>query len=159
MHVGKTGYIYAMDTSGNFMIHPTGEGKNFLNATDVKGQHFIKEMCERIGWKFYSPSFPFHGTLQDRQTITICRAKEEARPIEERRYDAATVRALYEDAAYRDALALADRDVKAFLANELVVLPLLPHERQDHLARRSLVQRQALADAHVVPHRLRAFDA
>ena len=52
--VGKTGYIYAMDTSGNFMIHPTGEGKNFLNATDVEGQHFIKEMCERKnGWIRY----------------------------------------------------------------------------------------------------------
>ncbi|TSK06203.1 MAG: HAMP domain-containing protein [Geobacter sp.] len=52
--VGKTGYIYAMDTSGNFMIHPTGEGKNFLNATDSNGQHFIKEMCERKnGWIRY----------------------------------------------------------------------------------------------------------
>jgi len=52
--VGKTGYIYAMDTSGNFMIHPTGEGKNFLNATDLSGQHFIREMCERkSGWIRY----------------------------------------------------------------------------------------------------------
>jgi len=52
--VGKTGYIYAMDTSGNFMIHPTGEGKNFLNATDFSGQHFIREMCERKnGWIRY----------------------------------------------------------------------------------------------------------
>ncbi len=52
--VGKTGYIFAMDTSGNFMIHPTGEGKNFLNAVDFSGQHFIKEMCERKnGWIRY----------------------------------------------------------------------------------------------------------
>ncbi|WP_026839912.1 cache domain-containing protein [Citrifermentans bremense] len=52
--VGKTGYIFAMDTSGNFMIHPTGEGKNFLNAVDFSGQHFIKEMCERkTGWIRY----------------------------------------------------------------------------------------------------------
>ncbi|UPU37544.1 cache domain-containing protein [Geomonas paludis] len=52
--VGKTGYIYAMDSSGNFMIHPTGEGKNFLNAQDFNGQHFIKEMCERKnGWIRY----------------------------------------------------------------------------------------------------------
>jgi len=52
--VGKTGYIYAMDGSGNFMIHPTGEGKNFLAATDFSGQHFIKEMCERKnGWIRY----------------------------------------------------------------------------------------------------------
>ncbi|MBJ6801858.1 cache domain-containing protein [Geomonas propionica] len=52
--VGKTGYIYAMDSSGNFMIHPTGEGRNFLNAQDSNGQHFIKEMCERKnGWIRY----------------------------------------------------------------------------------------------------------
>jgi len=52
--VGKTGYIYAMDGSGNFMIHPTGEGKNYLNSTDSSGQHFIKEMCERkSGWIRY----------------------------------------------------------------------------------------------------------
>lgn len=52
--VGKTGYIFAMDTSGNFMIHPSGEGKNFLNAVDFSGQHFIKEMCERkTGWIRY----------------------------------------------------------------------------------------------------------
>jgi hypothetical protein len=47
----------------------------------------IKEMCERIGWKFYSPSFPFHGTATNNQTISLCRKSEEARPLTERRYE------------------------------------------------------------------------
>jgi len=68
--VGKTGYIYAMDTSGNFMIHPTGEGKNFLNATDFNGQHFIKEMCERKnGWIRY----PWKNKGDERPRMKIVR--------------------------------------------------------------------------------------
>ncbi|GFO58073.1 histidine kinase [Geomonas silvestris] len=52
--VGKTGYIFCLDTAGNFMIHPTGEGKNFLKATDTNGNHFIEEMCKtRSGWIRY----------------------------------------------------------------------------------------------------------
>jgi two-component system NtrC family sensor kinase len=52
--VGQTGYIYCMDGSGNFMIHPTGEGKNFLDATGADGSHFIKEMCQlKSGWIRY----------------------------------------------------------------------------------------------------------
>jgi two-component system, NtrC family, sensor kinase len=52
--VGKTGYVFCLDGSGNFMIHPTGEGKNFLNATDSDGSHFIREMCQRkSGWIRY----------------------------------------------------------------------------------------------------------
>ncbi|GFO66860.1 histidine kinase [Geomonas limicola] len=52
--VGKTGYIFCLDTAGNFMIHPTGEGKNFLKATDTDGNHFIKEMCQtKSGWIRY----------------------------------------------------------------------------------------------------------
>jgi two-component system, NtrC family, sensor kinase len=62
--VGKTGYVFCLDGSGNFMIHPTGEGKNFLNATDSNGSHFIKEMCQlksgwiRYPWKNASDHFP-----------------------------------------------------------------------------------------------------
>ena len=52
--VGKTGYVFCLDGAGNFMIHPTAEGKNFLNATDFSGEHFIGEMCQRkSGWIRY----------------------------------------------------------------------------------------------------------
>lgn len=52
--VGRTGYIYCMDSKGNFTVHPTGEGKNFYNAKDTDGFPFIKEMCEKKrGWIRY----------------------------------------------------------------------------------------------------------
>lgn len=52
--VGKTGYIFCMDTSGTFTIHPDGEKKNFINAVDSDGNHFIREMCtNKRGWIRY----------------------------------------------------------------------------------------------------------
>ena len=75
------------ENGGATLIERSGLGSPSARMVGEFTRADIKEMCERIGWKFYSPSFPFHGTLQDRQTITICRAKEEARPIEERRYE------------------------------------------------------------------------
>jgi two-component system NtrC family sensor kinase len=52
--VGKTGYIFCLDGSGNLMVHPTMEGKNIMNSTDFDGAHFIKEMCEKkSGWIHY----------------------------------------------------------------------------------------------------------
>ncbi|HEX2556278.1 MAG TPA: hypothetical protein VHL98_21475 [Microvirga sp.] len=87
----------AIGSPGSFPLHEENGAATLIERTGL-GSHAarmvgeftkadIKEMCERIGWKFYSPSFPFHGTLQDRQTITICRAKEEARPRDERLYE------------------------------------------------------------------------
>lgn len=53
--VGTTGYIFCMDRKGNFTIHPGGEGKNFITATDEDGRQFIREMCEKkSGWIRYS---------------------------------------------------------------------------------------------------------
>ena len=75
------------ENGGSSLIERSGLGSPSARMVGEFTRADIKEMCERIGWKFYSPSFPFHGTLQDRQTISICRAKEEARPIEERRYE------------------------------------------------------------------------
>lgn len=53
--VGKTGYIYCMDSKGTFTVHPTSEGKNFFDAVDQDGRRFIREMCEKKrGWIRYS---------------------------------------------------------------------------------------------------------
>lgn len=53
--VGATGYIYCMDSKGTFTVHPTGEGKNFIDATGEDGKKFIREMCEKkSGWIRYS---------------------------------------------------------------------------------------------------------
>jgi two-component system, NtrC family, sensor kinase len=52
--VGHTGYIFCMDSKGDFTVHPTGEGKNFLDAKDTNGFPFIREMCEKKrGWIRY----------------------------------------------------------------------------------------------------------
>lgn len=52
--VGTTGYIFCMDSKGNFKIHPSGEGKNFIDAMGDDGRKFIKEMCEKkSGWIRY----------------------------------------------------------------------------------------------------------
>lgn len=52
--VGETGYIFCMDEKGTFTVHPTGEGKNFLDAVDSSGHKFIKEMVEKKrGWIRY----------------------------------------------------------------------------------------------------------
>jgi len=53
--VGMTGYIFCMDSKGTFTIHPTGEGKNFIDTSDEDGRKFIREMCEKkSGWIRYS---------------------------------------------------------------------------------------------------------
>lgn len=52
--VGTTGYIFCMDSKGTFTIHPNGEGQNFLDAKDMAGHTFIREMCEKKnGWIRY----------------------------------------------------------------------------------------------------------
>lgn len=52
--VGQTGYIYCMDSKGNFTVHPDAEGENHFDARDAEGHVFIREMCEKKeGWIRY----------------------------------------------------------------------------------------------------------
>lgn len=52
--VGASGYIFCMDSKGTFTIHPDSEGKNLINAQDLNGNTFIKEMCsKKSGWIRY----------------------------------------------------------------------------------------------------------
>lgn len=61
--VGKTGYIYCMDSRGTFTLHPTSEGKNYFDAVDQDGRPFIREMCEKKrGWIRYSWKNPGEST-------------------------------------------------------------------------------------------------
>lgn len=68
--VAKTGYIYAMDSTGTFTIHPEQEGENFYDIRDSDGNAFIRQMCEtRAGWIRYpwqvsSSSVPRHKIVR-----------------------------------------------------------------------------------------------
>ncbi len=52
--VGKTGYIFCMNSKGTFTIHPQDEGQNFIDIRDRSGHEFIREMCtKKQGWIRY----------------------------------------------------------------------------------------------------------
>lgn len=68
--IGSTGYIFCMDSKGNFTIHPDGEGKNHLDARDSSGFPFIKEMCrQKTGWIRY----PWKNLTDSRPRMKIVR--------------------------------------------------------------------------------------
>jgi two-component system NtrC family sensor kinase len=46
VNVGGTGYIYAMNTKGDLMVHIAREGDNVYNEKDETGRRFIAEICE-----------------------------------------------------------------------------------------------------------------
>ncbi len=46
VNVGETGYIYAMTTNGDLMVHLAREGENVYNERDENGRYFIRIMCE-----------------------------------------------------------------------------------------------------------------
>ncbi|MCX7913897.1 MAG: Cache 3/Cache 2 fusion domain-containing protein [Thermodesulfovibrionales bacterium] len=67
--LGKTGYIYCLDSKGNLTIHPTNEGDNIYDATDYDGFYFVREMIQkkngwiRYPWKNpYEEKYPFKLT-------------------------------------------------------------------------------------------------
>jgi signal transduction histidine kinase len=49
MEVGKTGYIYILDSQGNYVISKGGkrDGENIWNAKDSDGIYFIQEICKK----------------------------------------------------------------------------------------------------------------
>ncbi len=52
--VGASGYIFCMDSKGTFTVHPDSEGRNLIDARDLNGSRFIKEMCaKKSGWIRY----------------------------------------------------------------------------------------------------------
>ncbi len=47
--IGKTGYVYVLDSKGNYVISKGGrrDGENIWNATDADGDLFIQDLCQK----------------------------------------------------------------------------------------------------------------
>ncbi|MCP4571668.1 MAG: methyl-accepting chemotaxis protein [bacterium] len=47
--VGRTGYVYVLDSRGNYVISKGGkrDGENIWNAKDATGRHFIRDICRK----------------------------------------------------------------------------------------------------------------
>ncbi|MDO3377901.1 cache domain-containing protein [Geoalkalibacter halelectricus] len=68
--VGRTGYIYCMDTRGTLHIHPEDEGLNIAERTDFTGNFFVREMTEnKNGWIRY----PWRGANDSLPRMKIVR--------------------------------------------------------------------------------------
>jgi two-component system NtrC family sensor kinase len=109
--VGKTGYIFCMDSKGNFIIHPQGEGRNFIDAKDTSGFPFIKEMCEKkSGWIRY----PWKNAGDKAPRMKIVRY-EYFQP-----WDWIVAVGSYEDEFYQEA-----NEIKGRIVESMVVLTIL----------------------------------
>lgn len=68
--VGKSGYIFCMDSSGTLKIHPDSEGRNISAARDSEYRPFIAEMLKnKDGWIRY----PWRNKGEDRERMKIVR--------------------------------------------------------------------------------------
>ncbi len=49
MVIGKTGYVYVLDSSGNYIISQKGkdDGKNIMDLKDETGNYFIKDLIKK----------------------------------------------------------------------------------------------------------------
>ncbi len=45
--IGKTGYIYVLNSKGDVLLHPSLEGKNISNLKDANDNLFVKDMLKR----------------------------------------------------------------------------------------------------------------
>jgi len=45
--IGKTGYAYIMDSSGNLVVHPAKEGENILGGKDSHGFEYMREIASK----------------------------------------------------------------------------------------------------------------
>lgn len=53
--IGKTGYMYIMNSVGDLLVHPSSEGKNLYESKDDSGHEFVKEMCDKLSGDIMYP--------------------------------------------------------------------------------------------------------
>ncbi|MCP4163177.1 MAG: diguanylate cyclase [Deltaproteobacteria bacterium] len=67
LSVGKSGYVYVMNSKGSLVIHPNLQGKNIYNSADKKGRKFIKEICDKKnGITTYPWKAPWEKNFKER---------------------------------------------------------------------------------------------
>ncbi len=67
LSVGKSGYVYVMNSKGILVIHPNLQGKNIYNSTDKNGRKFIKEICDKKnGITTYPWKAPWENNFKER---------------------------------------------------------------------------------------------
>jgi methyl-accepting chemotaxis protein-2 (aspartate sensor receptor) len=77
MKIGRTGYYYVLDAHegpryGNLVVHPSGEGKNFLAMKDANGQPFIQDMFKRQNGAIRYPWLdPELGVSRPRDKVVV----------------------------------------------------------------------------------------
>ncbi len=109
--VGKTGYIFCMDSKGTFTLHPTAEGQNFFQAKDSSGRYFIQDMClNKQGWIRYPWKNP--GERSPRMKITHYAYFAP--------WDWIVAVGSYEDEFYRES-----NEIKSRILESMVVLTIL----------------------------------
>ncbi len=75
MKIGESGYFFVLDSRpgkglGQYLVHPTAEGKNALDSKDANGKEFIKEILERKNGVINYPYIPDGETGGAREKVT-----------------------------------------------------------------------------------------
>lgn len=109
--MGQTGYIFAMDSKGNFTVHPDAEGKNHIKARDSDGNAFLAEMCRnKTGWIRY----PWKNTGETEARMKIVRYAYFAP------WDWIVAVGSYEDEFYKEANTIKERTLVIMLGMVLL---------------------------------------
>lgn len=68
--VGKTGYVYLMNSKGDLIIHPHSQGENIFDSVDSNGNKFIQEMIEKKDGTIIYP-WKNEGYNEPREKIVV----------------------------------------------------------------------------------------
>ncbi len=109
--VGKTGYIYCLDTEGTLTLHPESAGQNILEMKDAEGQYVVKRMlASKNGWARYA--WQNIGDAEPRMKIV--------RYLYYKPWQWIVAVGSYEDEFYQEA-----HEIKQYLWSSLVILGLV----------------------------------
>ncbi|MFO7608354.1 MAG: Cache 3/Cache 2 fusion domain-containing protein [Candidatus Krumholzibacteriia bacterium] len=79
IEVGQTGYVYVLDTKGNYLVSAGGkrDGENIWNAKDADGTLFIQEICTKAAQlrpgEIAEQQYPWQNQGEDRSRMKVAR--------------------------------------------------------------------------------------